>query len=58
MIGIVECIECGEKMKFNDIHDIRQSKWKVLAWIVPNGDPRCVCNNCEYGKNKTTVQTK
>lgn len=45
----VECVECGAKNSFADVQDISQAKWIVLAWIVPDGDPRCVCNKCKYG---------
>lgn len=48
----VECSECGEKNTFNDVHDIRQAHWKVLAWLVPSGEPLIMCNGCEYGKPK------
>ena len=43
-----ECVVCGAKMKFADIRDINQMKWTVLAWIVPSGEPRVVCNKCDY----------
>jgi len=46
----VECIECGKKDSFADMYDISHAKWTVIAWMVPGGDPRCVCDECEYGK--------
>lgn len=47
-----ECVECGTKAKFHDVQDIRQSKWRVLAWIVPTGQPRAICPDCKYGEPK------
>jgi len=44
----VNCVVCDKKESFADSHDIRQAKWKVLAWIVPSGEPRCVCETCVY----------
>lgn len=52
----VECIECGKKESFGDIHDISQSRWTILAWMVPSGNPRVVCNECEYGKPKKKLK--
>ena len=46
----VECDMCGKKDSFTDSHDITQSRWKIIAWIVPTGEPRVVCDKCEYGK--------
>jgi hypothetical protein len=54
----VECSECGTKNTFNDAQDIKYAHWKVLAWIVPSGDPLVVCNECEYGKPKVNVEKK
>jgi hypothetical protein len=55
----VECDMCGEKNSFADIQEINLSNWKVIAWIVPIGDPRVICNKCEYGKTcKTIVKPK
>lgn len=45
-------MECGKKEKFSDAKDVVYSKWKVLAWIVPSGEPRVVCPDCEYGQPK------
>ena len=33
-------------------HDLRTAHWTVLAWIVPTGEARAVCDECEYGKPK------
>ena len=52
----LECVVCGKKEYANDIQDIRQLHWKVLAWLVPSGSPRCVCSSCEYNKPKTKVK--
>lgn len=46
----IECVECGKKASFADAKDVTQSKWTILAWIVPSGEPRCICDECEYGK--------
>lgn len=48
----VECDVCGKKNSFSDIKDITQSKWTILAWIVPTGEPRVVCDKCEYWPKK------
>lgn len=44
----VECVECDKKESFMDMKDITYSKWKIIAWMLPSGDPRVVCPNCEY----------
>ncbi|HQI45678.1 MAG TPA: hypothetical protein PLC59_06465 [Bacteroidales bacterium] len=49
---IVTCDECGKKSSFYDQKDLEYSRWTVIAWKLPSGDPRCVCDQCEYGKSK------
>ena len=49
---IAKCVMCGKEFTYMDHHDLRTAHWKVLAWIVPTGEPRCVCKDCEYGKPK------
>jgi len=48
----VECVECGKKEKFGDAKDVSYAKWRILAWVVPSGEPRVVCPDCEYGQPK------
>lgn len=48
----VECTECGKKETFADAKDITQSKWVIIGWSVPSGEPKCVCDECEYGEPK------
>jgi len=45
---LTECVVCGEKQYYIDHRDVINSKWKILAWIVPSGEPRCVCDKCVY----------
>lgn len=44
----VECNVCKKKKSFEDEKDISNAKWTILAWIVPSGEPLCVCDACEY----------
>ena len=44
----IKCIECGKVGVFGDVKDIIQSKWKILAWNVKSGDPKALCDKCEY----------
>jgi len=53
----VVCNECGKKSTFVDAHDIVQSKWTILAWIVPSGEPRVICEECQYLKPKKKKKT-
>lgn len=46
----VICNICGKKSIFADAKDITQSHWTILTWLVPSGEPRCICPNCDYGK--------
>ena len=51
MVWKSECCLCQKKMTFNDVRDISQAHWKIIAWIVPDGSPRVVCNKCNYPVN-------
>jgi len=44
----LECNVCKKKKSFEDSKDISNSKWTILAWIVPSGDPLVMCGECEY----------
>lgn len=44
----IKCIQCDKPEVFGDEIDIRQAKWRIIAWNVKSGDPKCVCNKCEY----------
>ena len=48
----IQCVECGKELSYMDNHDLRAAHWTVLAWIVPTGEARAVCDECEYGKPK------
>lgn len=48
----IKCNECGVKESFDDSRAIVYAKWKIIAWDVHSGDPKCVCRECEYGKPK------
>jgi hypothetical protein len=49
---LIECNECGTKESFEDSKAITYARWKIIAWNVKTGDPKCVCNKCEYKKPK------
>jgi hypothetical protein len=51
----LECEVCKKIEHANDTYDISQLHWTVLAWIVPDGNPRVVCPKCEYGKPKIKI---
>lgn len=48
----IKCNQCNKEVTFADAKDIIQSHWTVLAWVVPSGEPPCVCPDCEHNKPK------
>ncbi len=44
----IKCLECGKSGIFIDAKDLTQAKWRILAWDVKTGDPKAVCEKCEY----------
>lgn len=48
----LKCVVCNQSGIFEDEVDIRQSRWRIIAWDVKTADPKCVCNTCEYGTKK------
>lgn len=48
----ITCMECGKKETFVDSKDVTFHRWIILAWGVPSGEPKCVCDECDYGKSK------
>jgi len=49
----INCAECDKKDSFEDAKSINYSKWRIIGWILPSGEPLCVCEKCEYGdRNK------
>ena len=48
----IKCSQCGKAGSFEDAKDVTQSRWKIIAWNVKNGEPICRCYECEKKNDK------
>jgi len=54
----IVCEVCGKKSSFMDSKDVAQAHWKIIAWNVATGEPRCTCEKCDYRINTPAKKSK